>query len=414
MTDPTAPEEEVVARPGWKRDMTVFLGGQTVSMFGSMLVQYAIVWHLTLVTQSGWVLTAGILFGMVPQAVVSIFGGVFADRVNRRFLIILSDGSIAVTTLILAVFMLSGYQELWLIFLTLTIRSMGAGFQQPAVAAVIPQLAPPDQLMRVNGIFQTIQSAIMLVAPAAAAAIYASMSIVAIFFVDVVTAVIGIGLLLLVTVPTIRTAADSKGYLHDLREGLRYAFSHARIRWVLAVLALVMILGAAPSYLTPLLIVRSFDGEVWLLTLNELAFSIGMLLAGLLVAAIGDRIKRKALIIVAFTVVFGIANLGLGLAPNVWVFYAFMFVCGATVPFLSTPSTVILQERVEPEFLGRVFGLVGVVMSLAMPLGMVILGPLADVVSVESLIITCGVLTFVSIAIAAIIPSGREALADPR
>jgi len=414
MTESAAEEAVAEARPGWRRDVAIFLSGQTISMFGSLLVQYAIVWHLTLLTQSGWVLTAAILFGMVPQAVVSIFGGVFADRMNRRLLIIVSDGAIAVTTLILAVLMMAGYQELWLIFLTLTIRSVGAGFQQPAAAAVIPQLTPADQLMRVNGIFQTIQSAMMLVAPAAAAAIYASMSIVAIFFVDVVTAVIGIGLLLLIAIPTVRSAAGGAGYLHDLKEGLRYSFSHARIRWVLAVLALVMILGAAPSYLTPLLIVRSFGEEVWLLTVNELAFSIGMLLAGLAVAALGDRIRRKALVIVVFTVVFGIANLGLGLSPDVWIFFAFMFVCGASVPFLSTPSTVILQERVEPEYLGRVFGLVGVVMALAMPLGMVILGPLADVVSVESLIITCGVLTFIAIAIASIVPSGRQALADPR
>jgi len=411
MLDPGTP---ATANRPWKRDIALFLGGQSVSMFGSMLVQYAIVWHLTLVTQSGWVLTAAIVCGMLPQAIMSTFGGVWADRMNRRTLIIAADASIAVTTLALAFFMMAGYQELWLIFLTLTIRSVGGGIQQPSVSAIIPQLSPTDQLMRVNGIYRSIQAAINLLSPAAAAAIYASMSIVAIFFVDVVTAVIGIGLLLLVAVPTVRTAAASAGYFADLAEGVRYTFSHPRIRWVLGVLALMMFLAAAPSNLTPLLVVRSFGTEVWLLTVTELSFSIGMLLSGLLVAALGPRIRRKGLFIVATGVAFGIVLLGLGIAPNQWVFFAVMFVAGASVPFIITPITVTVQERVDPERQGRVFGVAGVVEMLATPAGMLLLGPLADVVSVESILIACGVLTLVAITTLAIVPAGRAAIADPR
>jgi len=110
-------------------------------------------------------------------------------------------------------FMAAGATDLWLIFVAIAIRSAGAGIQMPAVAALLPQIVPADKLMRVNGINGTIQSAMMLVAPAAAAGIYASMSIVAVFYIDVVTAAIGIGLLLLVTVPRlIRTDAGQIGY----------------------------------------------------------------------------------------------------------------------------------------------------------------------------------------------------------
>ena len=412
MTDLGGPQ--TAARPGWKRDIAIFLGGQSISAFGSMLVQYAIVWHLTLVTQSGWVLTAAIVCGMLPQAIMSTFGGVWADRMNRKALIMLADGGIALTTLALAIFMMSGYQELWLIFLTLTIRSVGAGIQMPAVNALIPQLVPTDQLMRINGINRSIQSAIMILSPAVAAAVYASMSIVAIFFIDVVTAVIGIGFLLLIAVPTIRTAANSTGYFHDLKEGVRYTFSHARIRWVLVVLALMMFLAAAPSNLTPLLVVRSFGSEVWLLTVTELSFSIGMLLAGLLVAMLGPRLKRKGLLIFLTGVAFGVILLGLGIAPNQWIFFAVMFVAGASVPFIVTPITVTVQERVDPERQGRVFGVAGVVETLATPAGMLVLGPLADVVSVESILIACGVATLVAIAILGLVPAGRAAIADPK
>lgn len=396
-------------RAGWKRDTTVFLSGQTVSMFGSMLVQYAIMWHLTLETKSGVVLMASAIFGMLPQAIVSIFGGVWADRLNRKVLIIAADASIALTTLALAVFMMLGYYELWLIYLTLAIRSTGAGIQSPAVMALIPQLVPTDKLLRVNGIFQSIQSGIMLISPAAAAGIYASMSIVAVFWVDVVTAVIGIGLLLLIHVPTVRNVVDT-GYFTDLALGVRYTFTHRFVRWLLVLFAIVFVLSVAPSMLTPLMVVRSFGDEVWMLTVNELAFSVGMLGGGVLVAVWGG-LKNKVVTVLAASVIFGALSIVLGLSTNMWVFFGFMLLVGVAVPFFSTPSTTLLQERVDPEYQGRVFGFVGVVMATAMPIGMLVFGPLADVVSVESLLIVAGLITFVVVLTAALIPAGRRAIA---
>ena len=202
--------------PTWRRDATIFLSGQTVSLFGSMLVQYAIMWHLTLETRSGVVMALASVFGFLPQAVVSVFAGVWADRMDRRRLIIGADAAIAVTTLGLALLMLGGIDDLWLIYLALAIRSVGAGVQMPAVASLLPQIVPTTRLMRVNGINGSIQSAMMLLAPAVAAAVYASFSIVAVFLVDVVTAVVGIGLLLMLSVPPLARAAgaaERPGYL---------------------------------------------------------------------------------------------------------------------------------------------------------------------------------------------------------
>ncbi|HMO10691.1 MAG TPA: MFS transporter, partial [Actinotalea sp.] len=87
---------------GWRRRVVLFLAGQTVSLFGSMIVQYAVMWHLTLVTKSGLVLAISTVVGFLPQAVVAVFGGVWADRHSRKLLIIAADATIAVTTLALA------------------------------------------------------------------------------------------------------------------------------------------------------------------------------------------------------------------------------------------------------------------------------------------------------------------------
>ncbi|WP_146927697.1 MFS transporter [Cellulomonas xylanilytica] len=401
-----APTEE---RPGWRRETTIFLTGQTVSLFGSMLVQYAVMWHLTLETKSGGVMALYAVFGFLPQAVISIFGGVWADRLDRKKLIIGADATIAVVTLALAMFMAAGATDLWLIFVAIAIRSAGAGIQMPAVAALLPQIVPADKLMRVNGINGTIQSAMMLVAPAAAAAVYASMSIVAVFYIDVVTAVIGIGLLLLVTVPRLVRSDEKLSYFGDLVGGVKYVVTHAFVRWILVLYAVVFVLIVAPSFLTPLMIVRTFGEEVWKLTVNELAFSIGMVLGGAAIAAWAGKWNRVRMILIS-TLVFGVISIGLGLSTNLWVFFAFMFLLGLSVPAFSTPSFTVLQETVEPEMQGRVFGFVGIVMALSMPFGMAVFGPLADMFSVESLLIWAGVALLLVVALALAVPGGRRSM----
>ena len=411
--DETEPEARAAAqRPHWLRDIVVFLTSQTITLFGSMLVQYAIMWHLTLTTKSGVVLALAALFGFLPQAIVSVFGGVWADRLNRKVLIIAADATIAATTLVLALIMLGGVEPLWLIYLTLAIRSAGAGIQMPAVAAMLPQIVPAQHLMRVNGINGSIQSGMMLLAPAVAGAVYAFASIVAIFFIDVVTAVIGIVVLATIAVPTIRKSVET-GYFADLVEGVRYTFTHAFVRWLLILFAIVFLLTVAPSYLTPLMAARTYGGDVWVLTVLEISFSIGMLVGGVVIGVWGGPKNKVAMIAVA-SLVFGVLSIAMGFSPNVWVFFALMLLIGLAVPFFSTPSMTLLQLRVEPEKQGRVFGFVGIVMAVAMPIGMVIFGPLADQIPVETILVAAGVLTFVVVGIALLVPDGRRALRDGR
>ncbi|MGV1005592.1 MAG: MFS transporter [Candidatus Nanopelagicales bacterium] len=379
----------------WVRNTSLFLIGQLISLFGSSLVQYAILWHLTLTTKSGVVLTLGTIAGFLPQGIVSIFGGVWADRHNRKWLSIGADATIAATTLVLAFLLLRGSTSLWIIYAALMIRSTGAGIQQPAVTALIPQLVPPAQLMRVNGLNASFQSGLFLVAPAVAAAVYAGAGLSAVLFVDVVTAVLGIAMLLLVPVgPVPRDSAEHPAYFADLRRGFSYVHGHKLVRIVLGYFALLFVLVVPASYLTPLMVVRSFGPEVWKLTALEVAFSLGNILGGAVLAWKGagwDRITMLA----GAALAFGALSSGMGLAGVLWVFLALMFASGLALPFFATVSTTMLQETVDPQMQGRVFGLLGIVMALAMPLGMVIFGPLADRTSVENILIGTGVATVV-------------------
>jgi DHA3 family macrolide efflux protein-like MFS transporter len=398
--------------PGWKRRVTVFLVGQTISTFGSLLVQYALLWHLTLTTKSGLVLALAAVFGFLPQAIVSIFAGVWADRVNRKLMIIISDSTIALATLALAFFMLSGVDDLWLIFLVMAVRSLGAGIQMPAISALIPQIVPTDKLMRVNGLNSSVQSSLLILGPVAAAAIYSTMSLAAILFIDFVTAAIGLLLLATIAVPTLSRAAslEKPSYFADLREGLTYIFGNDLVRWVMVIYSIVFLLIVAPSNLSPLMLVRTFGGDVWLLTVLELSFGVGMVAGGALMAIFGSKVDRLGMM-VGTSVIFGVLAVVMGFTTNLILFYSLFFLIGLAVPAFSTSSMTLLQETVEPERQGRVFGFVGIVMAVAMPLGMAVLGPLADVVSVEILLIATGVATVLIAVIAVLLPAGKRAVA---
>jgi DHA3 family macrolide efflux protein-like MFS transporter len=407
---PTSADSE--SMPGWKKKVTVFLVGQTITTFGSLLVQYALLWHLTLTTKSGVVLALAAVFGFLPQAIVSIFAGVWADRVNRKLMIIVSDSTIALATLVLAFFMLSGVDDLWLVFLVMAVRSIGAGIQMPAISALIPQIVPTDKLMRVNGINSSVQSSLLIIGPVAAAGIYSTFSLAAILFVDVVTAVIGLSLLATIAVPTLSRAAsdDKPSYFTDLREGLKYIFSHDLVRWVMVIYSIVFLLVVAPSNLSPLMLVRTFGDDVWLLTILELSFGIGMVAGGALMAIFGSKADRLGMM-VGTSILFGVLAVVMGFTTNLILFYTLFFLIGLAVPAFSTSSMTLLQETVEPERQGRVFGFVGIVMAVAMPIGMAVLGPLADIVSVEILLIATGAITVLIAVVAVLLPAGKRAIA---
>ena len=172
----------------WKRKTLFFLISQCITLFGSTLVQMAIVWYITLKTESGAWVAAVSICSYLPQFLISFVGGVWADRYSRKKLIILSDGMIAAVTflMILAIPAISSDSLLIGALLVMSvIRSIGAGIQMPAVNAVIPQLVPENALMRYNGINATMQSIVQFISPAAAGLILTSATLQRALAVDV-------------------------------------------------------------------------------------------------------------------------------------------------------------------------------------------------------------------------------------
>lgn len=381
----------------WKRNTILFLGSQTISLFGSALVQYAIMWYITLNTQSGVMMTFSIICGFVPTFFLSPFAGVWADRYNRKILIILSDSLIAISTLVLAILFLMGYEALWLLFLMSAIRAIGTGIQGPAVGAILPQMVPEDKLTKVNGTNGSIQALIMLVAPMVSAALLTMASMEAIFIIDVITAAIAVFILLtFLHIPIHAKAAEKQttSYFSDLKQGFIYIQNHAFVKTFFVFFAFFFVLAAPVAFLTPLQVTRSFGDDVWRLTAIEITFSIGMMIGGGFMASWGG-FKNKIHTMTLAALVMGACTFALGITPNFWIYLVFMGVVGVAMPIFNTPSTVLLQEKVEGDYLGRVFGVLGMISTSMMPLGMLIFGPIADIIDIEWLLIGTGLLMFI-------------------
>ncbi|MFD1953053.1 MFS transporter [Paenibacillus thailandensis] len=381
----------------WKRDIILFLSSQTLSLFGSALVQYAIMWYITLNTQSGIMMTLYIICGFIPTFFLSPFAGVWADRYNRKKLIMLADAMIAVVTLILAITFLAGYEAIWLLFLIAAVRALGAGIQTPAVGAILPQIVPQDKLTKVNGINGSLQAITMFVAPIVSAAILSIASIEIIFFIDVVTAAIAIfTLLIFLKIPLHEKAADAQttGYLDDFKQGLAYIGRHAFLKTFFIFFAFFFVLMAPAAFLTPLQVTRTFGDDVWQLTAIEIAFSIGMMAGGGIIAAWGG-FKNKVHTMTFASLIMGVCTFALGIVPVFWIYLAVMAVFGVAMPIFNTPTTVMLQEKVDGNYMGRIFGVFGMISTSMMPLGMLIFGPLADAVDIEWLLIGTGLLLIV-------------------
>ncbi|KFI97551.1 MFS transporter [Bifidobacterium stellenboschense] len=424
-SEPTMPfEPETDPREsGWTRRVALLLTGQAFSLLGSNIVQYALWWWIVLQERSGWSMLLATLFGVMPQSLVSIFGGSMADRYRRKPLIMLPDLIIAGVTVMLSFAFAHGWANLAILFVVLFIRSAGGGVQTPAIQSFIPDITPAGGLLRVNSIYGMINSANMLVAPAIAAVLINVMPLWSILLIDVTTAVIGVGFVALIRVPERRgetvasptpvagVAADNalvsgiRRAFADLKAGLVYTMRQPRLKGVVFGDALTCFVAVAPMNLTLLLMTREYDGldlDLGFVNLttasdklaaNELSWSAGMLLGGLIMSTIGVKVIRDNMRVSAYAIAaVGVTIVGLGLAPGLLAYLVINILCGVAWGMCAAPMRTVMQSESDPSMVGRVFGLDTTLATLGMPLGMLIFAPLADLIPIAWVFVASGLL----------------------
>ena len=378
----------------WKSRTVLFLISQCVTLFGSTLVQMAIVWYVTLNTSSGVWVAAFSICSYLPQFLMSFIGGVWADRYSRKRLIIGADISIAAVTFIMMLAMPFIREEKFLLgglLVMSIIRSVGAGIQTPAVNAVIPQLVPESQLMRFNGINATMQSLVQFAAPAAAGLLLSLSTLQSTLIIDILTAVFGVGILSCVLIPKQRSIEKSASVIKDMRMGIHFAFSDKLIRKLLIVYGLFTFLCVPAGFLAGLLVNRVYGDTYWYLTAVELIGFFGMIMGGLLMS-LWRGFKSRINTLVFGLFIFGIMAVGMGLTKKFILYLILMALYGVALTIVQTSITTLIQENVKSLMQGRIFGLMGSMYSGFIPIGMVIFGPMADIIPLEWIIVCSGVL----------------------
>lgn len=392
----------------WKRVFAIIWTGQFLSILTSSIVNFAIVLWLSLETGSAEVLAFATMAALFPQSVLGLFTGIFIDRWKRKRVMIMADSFIAFCTLILAVLFYFDLAKISHIYVLLAFRSVGSAFHMPAMQASVPLLAPKSELMRIAGINQVIQSVCNIAGPALAGLFITMMKMTNILLLDVAGAAFACLSLCFVFIPD-PSHEERNSELHLWREA-KEAIMEVRNQYGLSWLFLLSILATfvimPVSVLFPLMTLNHFAGNAFQVSLVEVSWGGGALLAGALLGLKKYR-WNEILLINGMYIALGLTFLFSGLLPVsgfIWfaVLTALGGVCGSL--YFATFTTVI-QSRVDPGVMGRVFSFYMSFSMLPSMIGLLSTGFLADSIGLgNTFIISGGFLCLIGI-ISFFIPS---------
>lgn len=397
---------------GWQKNICFFLTGQFLSGITSMVVQYAIIWYLTKETGSATVLSFATLLGMIPMVLLSPFVGPFVDRLDKKKLLIVTDVIVALFALTLAIVgTLSNQFPLWLVFVSLFMRSIAQTFQMPTIQSILPQMVPPEEITRVNGQLGMVQSANMIIAPALGAFLFAVVPMNALILLDVLGAILGIALLLFVRIPITQAIGEQVHVLTDTKMGFSLLIKNKGLWYITLLGSAFTLIFMPPFSMYPLMTMDYFQGTVGQAGIIEVVFSVGMLLGGVVIGVFGKWKNRMVPVLISYFVIgvtFTISGFLPGNQTGFLGFIALNAIAGLSAPFFNTLLMAMIQQSYEPEYLGRVLGVLNSLMSITGPVGLIFAGPLADNIGVEKLFIIAGIGTILCGVANIFIPVARN------
>jgi DHA3 family macrolide efflux protein-like MFS transporter len=372
----------------WKATFFTTWGGQALSILGSQLVQFALIWYLTVQTGSATVLATASLVGMLPNVVLGPFIGTLVDRWNRRRIMLLADSIVALATIALAVLFALDVIEVWHILAVLFIRSLASTFHGNAMSASTSLMVPVEQLTRIQGLNQLLNGGLNVVAAPLGALLLGMLPMQGILSIDVITALFAILPLAFIHVPQPeRSAANAETTTvwTDFKAGLRYMISWPGLL-IIGLMTVGINFTIIPAFsLLPLMVKDYFGGSAIHLSWVESAMGAGMILGGALLGLWGG-FSRKILTSLVGLMGMGAGTLILALAPSSAIFQAVggALLVGFMTPMTMGPFFAVIQSTVEPDMQARVFSLLSSVGTGIAPLGLMIAGPVADQVGIQA------------------------------
>lgn len=386
------------------RSMTSFFviwAGQAFSLFGSQLVQFALIWWLTETTGSATVLATASLVGLLPQVVFGPLVGALVDRWNRRVTMIVADSVVALATVGLAFIFVTDAVQVWHVYLLMFIRATAGGFHWAAMNASTSMMVPKEHLTRIQGLNQTLNGGLNIVSAPLGALLLGLLPMQGILAIDVGTALLAVTPLLFISIPQ-PERSKAPGAMQnvrpsvwqDLRDGLRYVAAWPGLLIILLMATVINLVLNPASALLPILVTQHFQGGALQLGWINSAWGIGVVLGGLMLSVWGG-FRRRMLTSLVGLIGMGLGFLIVGLVPS----SLFTVAVGATLfvglmgPIVNGPVFAVVQAVVAPGMQGRVFTLMLSVAAGMSPLGLIVAGPVADSLGVQTWFVVGGAVT---------------------
>ena len=366
--------------PDWFRRIVLIWIGYAVAMLAGSAASYACIWYATETTGSPLSLAFLYVLAFLPTGLLSPFGGVLADRFNRKIIIMTSDSIMALASVALAAWVLFAGPGFTPVALYCAAYGLVSGFRTPAYNATMPLLVPARHLVRLNSMDTLLGSISLIAGPALGILLYTSFGLQSTLFLGGIGAAIAAATMLLAVIPSDQGTREQAGAWASLREGAS-ALAEQRGLLVLTIGVSLGMLAYGPlDSLLPLMVHNHFDGDGLAASLVAAVMGIGLLVGSVALMAVNPQ-KRLARIIVVAAYIVGGGAVASGLVPRTgfWVFVVCIGILAIACAWFNAPLMTLLQKGVPEEKLGRVMGLFTAMNGLAIPAGTAVGGAIAEV-----------------------------------
>lgn len=362
----------------WNRNFTVWLLSSAQSQLGNTLSSLALSFYVLSLTGSASGVALTLAFALLP-GVLSPLAGALIDRVHLKIPLVVSDALRGALQLGLALAALNGVASTELVYAVAFLGGLIGVFVMPAASSAVPLLVPGEHLQRANGLMGSANQGMGLVGLLLGGVLVGAVGPVpALLAAAASYLLMALAVALLVQFPArVREAgAAAQGIWGDILGGLRLMRA-SRLLTTIPLIALLLNASFAPlQALLPVVMERAGHGAQGYGTLMA-AVTGGMLLAGLLFAALGERLPSRPSVALGLALA-ALSLLGMGTAPAFWGYLIAAVGLGFGIGLINTPLLTLIGRAVPPSHLGRVFSVLGMAATLGMPLTLLLIAPLAD------------------------------------
>lgn len=354
--------------------------GQLVSTVGGYMTNFALTLWAWEVTGSATALALIGFFSQLSRVFVTLFSGIIVDRFNRKYLMILADAIVVLSTVSILILYSIHALQIWHLYLIGAINSSFGQIQQLAYTTSLTLLVPPQQYTRVSSMGSALNYGPAIFAPALAGSLYLIIGLSGILLIDIFTFLAAFATLIAVQIPQPLSMSDrisANRIWQDIFFGFQYVFQHSNLRILLFITtAFWFVHDFGEALYDPMILARS-HGNVTVLASTSVAAGVGGVTGAILVSLWGGP-KRRIRGLLNGMIGAGISKtiFGLGQSPKVWI----PAQCSSSLnfPLLSSSEDALWFANVTPEIQGRVFAASALILQACSAIATLIAGPLAD------------------------------------